>query len=130
MTKVILVLFCLGTCLGLYMMFVSQSWPLLHDGQMLPDPSLSGLAVFSNIEWVHFSHRWIAALTLIMIFAFAWRVKSPWLGLFVIIQFGLGIWTVLSGVSMHVAATHQAGAFILTFLLLRELYKIKYTVQS
>ena len=113
--------FMAGTDAGL----VSSSWPNLHDGQILPDSSFSLTAIFANEEWIHLTHRWIAAFALIMIFAFAWRVKSPWLGAFVFIQFGLGIWTVLSGVSIHVAATHQAGAFILTFLLLRELYKIK-----
>jgi cytochrome c oxidase assembly protein subunit 15 len=113
--------FMAGTDAGL----VSQSWPHMHDGQVLPDSDLSFYALFANSEWIHFIHRWIAAVTLIMIFAFAWRVKSPLLGAFVFIQFGLGIWTVASGVSIHVAASHQAGAFILTLLLLREIYKIK-----
>ena len=125
-TTIIWGAFMAGTDAGL----ISASWPMLHDSQFLPDAAITFFALFSNPEVIHFTHRWIAAITIFLVFAFAWRVKSPWLGAAVVAQFALGIWTALSGVSIHVAATHQAGAFIVTALLLCELYKIRVTAQS
>jgi cytochrome c oxidase assembly protein subunit 15 len=80
---------------------------------------------FENAAAVQFTHRWIAALTLIMIATFAWRVRSIALGGMVFAQFGLGIATLLSQVWIPIAAMHQAGAFILLALLLVEIYKMK-----
>lgn len=118
--------FMAGTDAGL----ISASWPQLHNSQFLPDAAINVLSIFNNPEVIHFTHRWIAVVTLLLIFAFAWRVKSPLLGIAVFLQFALGILTVLSGVSIHIAATHQAGAFVLTAILLMEMYKIRVTAQS
>ena len=112
--------FMAGTDAGL----VSSTWPHLHAGIWLPDGSFSLAALVANEEFIHFTHRWLAAFTMAAILVFAWRVRSPMLGGIVILQFLLGITTVLTHVHIHVAATHQAGAFVLTAVLLAELHKL------
>jgi cytochrome c oxidase assembly protein subunit 15 len=106
---------------------VSSSWPHMYDGVMIPNEfrDLSFYSFMNNEAIIHFTHRWIAVLALVMIATFAWRVQSFPIGGMVFIQFALGIMTVMSYVAIPMAAMHQGGAFILTALLLRELYKIR-----
>ena len=106
---------------------VSSSWPFMYADVFVPPILWSANIVtfFDNPEIIHFIHRWIAAFALVMIFTFAWRVRDPWLAVVVFIQFGLGIATVMTMVHIHVAATHQAGAFVLTALMLKNLYQVR-----
>jgi cytochrome c oxidase assembly protein subunit 15 len=102
---------------------VSSSWPHMYQGIIIPNGLLNDF--FNNAETIHFTHRWLAMVTMITIIAFAWLVKSHGLAHMVILQFGLGIATIMTHVHIHTAATHQAGAFILTGLLLRKLYQLR-----
>jgi cytochrome c oxidase assembly protein subunit 15 len=106
---------------------VSSTWPLMYADVLIPPVFLSTdlVTFFENAEIIHFVHRWIAVIALFMIFTFAWRVRDPWLGVMVFIQFGLGIVTIMTYVSIPVATLHQAGALILVGLMLKNLYKIK-----
>jgi cytochrome c oxidase assembly protein subunit 15 len=104
---------------------VSPHWPHMYQGQILPDTAFTLSNIFANAEMVHFIHRWIAFITLIFIIAFAWRVKSFALGGMVALQFLLGIATVMSMVAIPIAAMHQGGAFILTVILLYNIYALK-----
>ena len=105
---------------------VSSSWPHMYQGVMIPDGLFASLSHFmNNEEAIHFTHRWIAIAALIMMIGFAWRVESFGLGLMVFIQFALGIATIMSYVAIPIAAAHQAGAFILVGLMLKNLYAIK-----
>jgi len=106
---------------------VSSSWPHMYQGVMIPNEfQMMDFNIFMNNESIiHFTHRWIAAIALLMIVTFAWRTRSFALGGMVFFQFILGIATIMSHITIPMAAMHQGGAFILTALLLRDLYKIK-----
>lgn len=102
---------------------VSSSWPHMYQGVMIPSDLFHDF--FNNAEAIHFTHRWLAFITVIGVASFAWRVQSWGLGMMVFVQFALGIATIMTHVHIHTAATHQAGAFIVTALLLRQLYRLR-----
>ena len=108
---------------------IYNEWPHMGKGRLVPSDmwflSPAWMNVIENAAAVQFTHRWIAAATFITIASFAWRVRSPALGGIVLLQFGLGIATLLSQVHIHTAAMHQAGAFILCALLLGNIYRIR-----
>ncbi len=106
---------------------VSSSWPFMYQNVMIPDTvwGMNIAAFFNSPEIIHFTHRWIAVVALVMIATFAWRAESPLLGGMVFFQFVLGILTIMSYVAIPVAAMHQGGAFILTALLLKDLYALR-----
>lgn len=106
---------------------VSNTWPQMYEGTIVPTEfsNLTFETFFNNEAIIHFTHRWIAAITLIIVGTFAWRVKSLPLAAMIFIQFGLGIATIMTNVHIHTAATHQAGAFIVTALLLKEIRSLK-----
>jgi cytochrome c oxidase assembly protein subunit 15 len=106
---------------------VSSTWPHMYQGVMVPT-ELYGTTLqnfFENEAIIHFTHRWIALIALIIIASFAWRVKSYGLGLAIFLQFALGIATVMSHVAIPIAAIHQGGAFIVTALLLMQIYRLR-----
>lgn len=109
---------------------VSSNWPQMYAGVMVPDTvkSMTIDLFFNNAEIIHFTHRWIAVLALIMIVTFAWRVKSFAIGGMVFLQFAFGIVTIMSYVAIPIAAIHQGGALILVALMLKEIYAIRRTV--
>jgi cytochrome c oxidase assembly protein subunit 15 len=95
-------------------------------GQITPPETFNISSIIEQQAWIQFIHRWIAIAAGGLILAFAYRVKAWPLALMVIAQIGLGIATLLTGVHIHVAATHQAGAIILTALLLSQLHRFYY----
>lgn len=109
---------------------IYNSWPLM-DGNAFPP---SGFDPLNDHGWVQFTHRWLAAITVIGVLLY---VRRGWkefnrahftfglVGLTVISQFVMGISTLLSQVNITYAATHQAGAFILTGLCLLSLFKLE-----
>lgn len=109
---------------------ISNTWPhMFDDGSIIPPDLFNHESILINIlgneTTIHFVHRWLAFMTACVVIAFAIRVKSfPLIGV-IILQFILGIFTVLTNVHIHVAVIHQAGAFILTGLLIKEIYFIK-----
>lgn len=115
---------------GIHAGLAYNTFPLMN-GHFLPPESFVltplWLNFFSNMATVQFDHRLIAWLLLGLIPWFVWRVsnESPtarpvavglliWLG----IQVGLGISTLLLRVPVPLAAAHQAGAMILFGLVL------------
>jgi cytochrome c oxidase assembly protein subunit 15 len=85
------------------------------------------LNFFNNMATVQFNHRLIAWLLMILIPWFVWRVlrevpagRGPGLALllWLSVQVGLGISTLLLRVPLPLAAAHQAGAMILFGLVL------------
>jgi len=113
---------------GLNAGLVSSTWPHMVDGGIIIPNDLS-LWVTEHEATIHFIHRWIAFAALVMVVAFAVRVQSFALGGIVFVQFGLGIATVMTYVSIPIAAAHQAGAFILIGLMLVEMYRLRRRVQ-
>ncbi|MAS87296.1 MAG: heme A synthase [Micavibrio sp.] len=94
---------------GLEAGMIYNTWPLM-GGQFTPPEALASIT--ESHAWVQFSHRWLAAITLFVIGSFAWRVKSLWLMGAIMIQFILGISTLLSQLWIPLAAMHQLGALI------------------
>ena len=104
---------------------IYNTWPLM-GGQITPPETFNISSIIEKQAWLQFIHRWIAIVAGGLILSFAYRVKAWPLALMVIAQIGLGIATLLTGVHIHVAATHQAGAIILTALLLSQLHRFYY----
>jgi cytochrome c oxidase assembly protein subunit 15 len=90
---------------------------------------------FENHAGVQFAHRWLAIFTgvaVLSLWAHAfYRKEMAWplhaLAIMVIIQIGLGIATLFTQVSLHVAVTHQAGALTLLALTVVALHAMKRT---
>lgn len=101
---------------------VYNSWPKM-DAHWMPPEASSVYALAHDPAAVQFAHRWIAILTALFVISFAWRVKNIALAAMMFVQVGLGISTVLTQVSIPLAAAHQAGAFILVGLMIFELQR-------
>ncbi|MBM4073675.1 MAG: heme A synthase [Planctomycetes bacterium] len=76
---------------------------------------------FENPTTVQFVHRWLAVLLVlgVLVLGFHARRTEAWMAVVMaVIQLGLGIATILTGVDITAATLHQAGAVILlTFLI-------------
>ncbi len=71
---------------------------------------------FENGTTIQFVHRWLAKLLVLGVLVLAWRARSPQAmaaGAMALVQLGLGIATILSGVNIAIATAHQAGAILL-----------------
>lgn len=94
------------------------------------------LTFFENHAGVQFIHRWLAMVTcaivvLFVVFAMKrGRTEKSFgmLGVFVFFQFGLGILTLFSGVSLPIAVAHQGGAVILLSLVVLCLHHCAYNI--
>jgi cytochrome c oxidase assembly protein subunit 15 len=95
-----------------------NTWPLM-DGQWIPD----GLMVmnpawrnfFENAMTVQFDHRLVAYTLAVSAALYAWRTKTRSAKAVlhaVLLQVGLGIWTLLAQVPLWLGLAHQAGAMI------------------
>src|SRR5437899_2528845 len=76
--------------------------------------------LFENGTTVQFIHRWLAKLLVLGVLVLAWRTRRPEAlaaGAMALIQAGLGIATILSGVNVALATLHQAGAVLLLTIL-------------
>ena len=101
---------------------VFNTFPLM-DGRLFPPGALSMVPVwlnlFENIGLVQWLHRVLAIVTVVAVLWAWWRdrqVGSAALNLlaaFALLQFGLGIVTILSGASIYIAWAHQGGAMVL-----------------
>ena len=107
------------------------TYPLM-DGQLIPDGLTrllpSWLNHLENITMVQFQHRWLAVALALAVLAFAALAKSlparlrKALAHTVLLQFALGIATLLSVVNIALASAHQLGALLLAGLLMRVVY--------
>jgi cytochrome c oxidase assembly protein subunit 15 len=88
---------------------------------------------FDFVEAALDGYRWLAITTTLIITAFWFHAKQKnvlsWpvhaLAVMVLIQFTLGIITLLTHVAIPVATMHQGGALILLGLLVINLHKMK-----
>ena len=72
--------------------------------------------IFENGTTIQFIHRWLAILLVLGVLAMPFRARRPEVFLaaaMALIQLGLGIATILSGVDIALATMHQAGAVLL-----------------
>jgi cytochrome c oxidase assembly protein subunit 15 len=80
------------------------------------DLSPGWINFFENGTTIQFVHRWLAKLLFLGVLVMAWRApRSETLAAaaMAFFQLGLGIATILSGVSIPIATLHQAGAVLL-----------------
>ena len=118
--------------------FVVMTWGALMAGLRAGTahntfPTMSGYWVppglFELVPWwinllengttVQFIHRWLAKLLMLGVLIMAWRARRPEAlaaGAMALVQIGLGVATILSGVNVALAALHQAGAVLLLTL--------------
>ncbi|MFT5219233.1 MAG: cytochrome c oxidase assembly protein subunit 15 [Planctomycetota bacterium] len=125
-----------GFVAGLKAGLIFNTFPLM-GGQLIPDgiAALSPwyLNPFENLVTVQFEHRWLATLTSVLLLI--WYIKGrqnftqpkvqrsfKLVGMMVIIQFLLGISTLLLQVPVILGALHQAGALLLFSMLLFNLH--------
>jgi len=116
-----------GLVAGLGAGFDYNTWPLMAD-DFVPAGLYDGdpwwRAVFEDILTVQFDHRILAYITFVSAFVLWWRARSlsvthwqRWIcgaiAVAVTAQLFLGIATLLSVVSLPLAALHQAGAIFL-----------------
>jgi cytochrome c oxidase assembly protein subunit 15 len=109
---------------GLRAGYAFASWPRMGD-QWLPDGAWTrgkplGFNLASNPIVVQFEHRWWAWAVAVAVFLLAmsaWRARRPVrsvvLMLLVATQITLGVETLLTGVRLPIAVTHQATAALL-----------------
>jgi cytochrome c oxidase assembly protein subunit 15 len=95
-----------------------NTFPLM-DGQVVPDAMFELdpwiINFFENAAAVQFTHRVAAILLVLTVLALWLRSPRPvgaWLAVAVIAQACLGVATLLTGVDLWLAATHQAGALV------------------
>lgn len=117
-----------------------NTWPTM-DGHFAP-PEIWHLSpwwlnFFENHGAVQFTHRMLAYLSVLMCLSIGvmTRVRkipiptARWgyaVAVMALVQVTLGIITVLTQVHIHVAVTHQAGAFILIGLLVTWLHSLRH----
>ena len=99
----------------------SADWPAMSAGGFLPSIAPWGLGAFIDSPvWVQFVHRWwawVAAAALVMLAIRAMRAggrAAPIaLKILIVLQIGLGIATIMTGVLIDVAVTHQLVAALM-----------------
>jgi cytochrome c oxidase assembly protein subunit 15 len=135
-----LVMVCLtmlagGFTAGLHAGLTYNTFPLM-DGQLVPagyatlDPLIRNLT--ENAAAVQFDHRLLATFTLLLVSALVasgWRagLSRPLLGCLaaaVLIQYALGVTTLLLVVPVSVATLHQCGAVILLTVVLVVVHRL------
>lgn len=125
---------------GLHGGLASNTWPLMN-GEVVP-PGLDAfspwwLNLFENPLAAQFAHRLLAYAIAIFVTTFAWRAATasalqlPLLALLaaVVAQIALGVATIVYGVPIELALTHQANA-ILVFALALWALRRAYTPAS
>lgn len=120
---------------GLDAGLIYNEFPKMGDGLMPPEMwhyEPFWVNFFENIPAVQFTHRWLGILTGLAIISVAIhgaKKKAGWqfhaLGTLVILQVGLGIATLLTGVWIPLATLHQAIAALLVAMMSVCLYKTK-----
>lgn len=121
-----------GFVAGLDAGYAYNTFPLM-DGELIPAHVFATSpwwrAAFEDITTVQFVHRLLAAVTLISVLALRWtlagvplapsaRRAANWLAAWVIVQFTLGVATLLSFVALPLAALHQVSGLVLLTLAL------------
>ena len=119
---------------GLNAGYVASSWPLMNDHFVPEGIDWAGgawLALTNDPFLIHFLHRWwswVAALALLLLArSLSRRGARTEAGLLVAVvaaQMLLGIWTVVSGVSMWVAVMHQVMGAILVAIAAGALHRV------
>ena len=96
-----------------------DTWPDM-DGEFLPSRAFATAdAPFEDGDTIHWIHRTLAWVVLAAAVGFWWRVRGVAPGparavlTLTVLQFGLGVLTVMTGIPVVLGVTHQVGAFFL-----------------
>jgi len=132
-TLIVLIFLVTTICWGAFVAgldagLIYNQYPQMGDTLVPPDlwtHEIWYLNFLDNRAGVQFFHRWVAALTVLMLLNLSihglTKDKSPFfwmLGVMALTQMGLGIATILSQVQLPIAVMHQAGAVILLLILM------------
>ena len=119
---------------GLNAGYVASTWPLMNDHLVPEGIDWAGgawVALTNDPFLIHFLHRWwswVAALALLLLARIlsrrGARGEARLLETVVAAQMLLGIWTVVSGVSMWVAVMHQVVGAILVAVVAAALHRL------
>jgi len=119
---------------GLNAGYVASTWPLMNDHFVPEGIDWAGgawLALTNDPFLIHFLHRWwswVAALALLLLARTlsrrGARTEARLLVAVVAAQMLLGIWTVVSGVSMWVAVWHQVTGAMLVAIAAAGLHRL------
>jgi len=113
-----------GFVAGLDAGLTYNTWPLM-DGQFVPEGAYATspvwLTPFENVTTVQFNHRMMgyavfASVIALFIAGMRQGLKAPtgaYLVAAVVVQVLLGIWTLIAGMPLWLAALHQFGAVVL-----------------
>lgn len=120
------------------------TWPLMNgslfpaDAFLVPGGGATWRAFFENPGLVQFIHRCCGYLLVLFGLATMLRARRSAhaatrgafaaMGLMLVVQMTLGIFTALSAAALHVAITHQAGAIVLWTLILRARHTARYPI--
>lgn len=104
---------------GLKAGLIYNTFPMMDDAWF---PSDFGNPL-TEAAGVQFTHRYLAITTMLCALVYAWVTRlenkiAPYLVLMVLVQVGLGIATLISGVNIVLATCHQAGAIVLLTLVI------------
>lgn len=125
---------------GLDAGLIYNEFPTMGVGRLTPyemwHMTPAWLNLFENHASVQFIHRWLAVISVLMILALSTHamlldIRSrvfPVLAVMALLQAGLGVLTLLSGVNIYAAVLHQAGALILLGLLITALHGVFHRV--
>lgn len=102
-----------------------NTWPLM-DGDIAP-PGLMGLEpwhrnLIENIAQLQFQHRMMAFLVAAVALAYGLKFQRGLLVGVVLLQFTLGVQTLVHVVPIGLASAHQMGALLLLAVSLREIF--------
>ncbi len=113
-------------------------WPLM-EGRFLPPEAFELSPAWQNVfetpALAQFDHRIIAYALLVVAGLFLWRARTGhrlvrrWVvltGAAVFAQAGIGILTVVNAAPLGLALLHQAGALLVTFVVLRARFAAAY----
>jgi cytochrome c oxidase assembly protein subunit 15 len=121
-----------GFVAGLDAGLAYNTFPLM-DGELIPSQLFTATttwrAVFEDVTTVQFIHRILAIATLLAVLLFRWSLRglpvprrgmltANLLAVWVVVQFALGVATLLSLVALPLATLHQASAVLLWSLAL------------
>lgn len=105
---------------GLRAGHLSDTWPRMYGAMIPPDIFAGAAALIDDPSTIYFTHRTLAWGVAAAALAAAWICarggagrRAYLLGILVLFQFALGVATVVSGISIPIAAAHQAGAALL-----------------
>lgn len=120
---------------GLDAGLVYNTFPLMN-GHFAPQENITGphwLMALENHGWVQFLHRMLAIFSGLLILGFWGHAHyrgqtnggTHFMAVMVFVQIGLGIATLLTQVSIPLAALHQAGAMTLLGMMVYTLHRMR-----